>query len=741
MRRGWRAVVCMTAWALGLMAPAAAQQAASAGPPPGERPRIGLVLSGGGARGGAHLGVLKVLERLQVPLDVIVGTSAGSIIGAAYASGMSTTELERELRPLGTATLFRDVSRDDLPLRRKADDAQNHIGPELGLRADGLALPKGAVAGVAMEAVLRRLTAGQRDASFDRLPIPFRAVATDVTTAEMVVIGEGSLATAVRASMALPAIVNPVEINGRLLVDGGVSRNLPVDVARALGAEVVIAVDAGTPLHKREDLVSLLRVSDQMVRVLIANNVAQSRRELGPRDVLITPELGELSTADFDRMLDAAQAGEKAAEAAAGALAPHRLDDARYAALRERRRQGGASLTRVDEVRIEGTRRVNPEAVRVALATRVGQPFDPAVADHDMRRLYGWGDFEHVDYRLDRTPEGRHVFTARVNEKAWGPHYLRFGLTLSNDFSGNAFYNLLLTHRRPWLNALGAEWRNDLQIGQVDRVRTEWHQPLDTGQRLFAAAHAESRLEPFDLFAGGERIGRYRRRSTGVGADLGLTLGNSGELRAGLAHHRVSLSNNTGLIPGSLLIPSATVAGLSTSLRVDTQDSLRFPRAGYALDLQHFLSEPALGASQRYGKLDLALRGAWSRGAHTLRAAGSLMQPTGDDPLPDHELVSLGGFLRLSGYRQGEFLGRGARLGRLVYTYRVARPGLLDGVYAGVSAEAGRIDDALGGLSRQDTLHSHALLLAADTPLGPLYLAWGRASSSQRAVYLYLGMP
>ncbi|HSC01562.1 MAG TPA: patatin-like phospholipase family protein, partial [Burkholderiaceae bacterium] len=195
---------------------AAASEAAASSP----RPRIGLVLAGGGARGGAHLGVLKVLEELHVPIDIIVGTSAGSIVGAAYASGMPLADIEAEMKPLNTADLFRDRPREDVPMRRKADDQLNYIGPEVGVSLDGLRLPKGAVAGVALEGVLRRLTARQRDSNFDKLPIRFRAVATDVATSEMVVLDHGSLAQAIRASMAIPAVVNPVEIDGRLLVDG-----------------------------------------------------------------------------------------------------------------------------------------------------------------------------------------------------------------------------------------------------------------------------------------------------------------------------------------------------------------------------------------------------------------------------------------------------------------------------------------------------------------------------------------
>lgn len=705
------------------------------------RPRIGLVLSGGGARGGAHLGVLKVLQELQVPVDVVVGTSAGAIIGAAYASGMSLPEIEAEVRPLGTALLFHDVSRTDLPVRRKDDDAFNFIGPEVGINAAGLALPKGAVSGVSLEAVLRRLTARQHHERFDRLPIPFRAVATDVATAEMVVLDQGNLASAVRASMALPAIVNPVEISGRLLVDGGVSRNLPVDVARSLGAQVVIAVNIGTPMLQRQQLVSLLSVSDQMVRILTNKNVNQSLSELTPDDVLITPELGTLGTADFDRMLEAATAGEQAARAVAAQLQRYRIAPEAYAALQLQQHAGRLQYSpKVDEVRIVGVQRVNPDTVLGAMQLQAGQPFDAAKADADMKRIYSSGDFEHVSYHLVDRADGGHALVTDVTEKSWGPHYLRAGLGLASDFAGNSYFNLLLSHRQTWMNRLGGEWRNDLQIGRIDRLRSEWHQPLNAGQQLFANLHGEVRREPFDLYANGQRFSRFNREEFMLGADVGVALANTAELRTGLRRGRVRLGTDTGVISGKELIPTTDVGGYVARLRVDTLDSLRFPRNGVAMDLNYFLAHDSLGAKDSYAKVQLALQGAISSGPHSLRAAFFGAQPVSGDELPGYELVQLGGFLRLSGYRSGEFIGTKMAMGRIVYTRRIATPGLLDGVYLGVSAEAGRINEGPGAVA-QGTLRSNALFLAADTPLGPIYLAYGRAKSGHSATYLYLGLP
>lgn len=732
---------------LGLALPTAsqaqAQEAAAVAPADRPRPRIGLVLSGGGARGGAHIGVLKVLEELRVPVDVIVGTSAGAIVGAAYASGLPLPAIELEMKALNTAALFRDMARPEMPYRRKADDAANYLGPEFGIHRDGLALPKGAVAGVSLEAVMRRLTRRQSSTDFDRLPIPFRAVATDLATGDMIVLARGSLATAIRASMAIPGAVNPVEVDGRLLVDGGLTRNLPVDVARRMGADLIIAVNVGTPLLKREQITSILSVSEQMIGILTQVNVTQSLKELHPDDILITPQLDGLTSADFERLSEAALAGESAARAAAPRLASLGLGEADYVAAMLSRFPGDrARPVRIDEVRVTGTRRVNPEVVLSAMETQPGQPFDPAVIDADLKRIYGRGDFEGVNYSL--VEEGRRtVLVTEVTEKSWGPNYLRFGLGLSSDFKGNSYFNLLATHRWTWMNRLGAQWRNDAQIGRTDLLRSEWYQPLTDRQRVFVAARAEYVRDPFDVFdIEGRRLVRLRRVSYGIGLDLGTPFGTAGEARIGLHRGRVKLVEDTNLVAGTFPLPNADTGGWSASVVLDTLDNLRFPRNGYALDVKILAASPALGSTDRYTKASGALTLATSIGAHAFtlhaRAGGSLSD---DRELPDYELFSLGGFQQLSGYQTGQLQGREMAFGRLGYSYRLAGPSILDGAYVGASLELGRIGESAFGRTRTSQRRGASLYFAFDSPLGPVYLAYGHADAGQQAVYFFLGMP
>ncbi|MEO8486348.1 MAG: patatin-like phospholipase family protein [Betaproteobacteria bacterium] len=292
--------------------------------PPG-RPKVCLVLSGGGARGAAHIGVLKVLEEMRVPVDCIAGTSMGSLVGGAYASGMSLPEMEALIKTITTSLLFHESPpRQEETVRRKEDDRSVLFGLELGLRDGEFLLQKGVVSGIQLEAVLRRLSKIQGSPRFDDLPIPFRAVATDLVNGRAVVFDRGDLPRVMRASMSVPGAIAPAQIGDLLLVDGGLTNNLPVDVARAMGADIVIAVNLGTPLMKREQLGSVLGVTGQMIGILTEQNVRASLGMLRPTDILIEPALGNFSAADFDHLPSTVPIGEAATRAAAARLSPLR---------------------------------------------------------------------------------------------------------------------------------------------------------------------------------------------------------------------------------------------------------------------------------------------------------------------------------------------------------------------------------------------------------------------------------
>ena len=393
------AFIAAVAVAVAALLPATALAAPTdSTPAPGaRRPKICLVLSGGGARGAAHVGVLKVLEEYRVPIDCIAGTSMGALVGGAYATGMGVAEMEAINQGITVERLFKEKPpREELSPRRKADDYLNYVGPEIGTSSGRANLTKGVVTGVQLETVLRELSKVQGYRRFDDLPIPFRAVATDLVTGKAVVFSEGELANVMRASMSVPGAVAPAEFGGMMLVDGMLTSNLPVDAARAMGADILIVVNVGTPLLKREKLNSIVGVAGQMLSILTEQNVQASLASLKPTDILISPELGDFSTGDFDNLAKITPLGEAAARKVADQLARWSLPPADYAALRQRQQVAMApDLMPVDEIRFERLTRVNPQSAQAVLETTVGQPMAQSQIDADLRRLYGTGDFEH----------------------------------------------------------------------------------------------------------------------------------------------------------------------------------------------------------------------------------------------------------------------------------------------------------------------------------------------------------
>ncbi|HVO87756.1 MAG TPA: patatin-like phospholipase family protein [Casimicrobiaceae bacterium] len=701
------------------------------------------MLSGGGARGAAHIGVLKVIEELRVPIDCIAGTSMGSIVGAAYAGGMSIDEMQKAIGQISSRALFTEkLPRQEQAIRRKLDDRSILFGLELGLRDGDFHLPKGAITGVQLETVLRGLVKAEGYRRFDELPIRYRAVATDLVTGRAVVFDHGELANVMRASMSVPGVIAPAEIDGMILVDGGLTDNLPVDVARAMGADVVIAVNLGTPLMKRDELTSVLGVTAQMINILTEQNVRASLASLRPGDILIEPELGDFSAADFDDLPKTIPIGVAAARKVAERLAALSLPAEEYAALRHRQLttvvadQGQV----VDEIRFNKMAHVNPDAMQALVQTQPGQPIDQRKLDRDMLRLFGTGDFEHVNYRL-LEEAGRRVLNIDAVEKSWGPNYLRFGLGLGSDLQGDAFFNIAASYRRTWINSLGGEWRSDVQMGRTTRLYTELYQPLNVQGHWFVAPSAELERSSVDLFQGSQRIARYKVRNANGELDLGANLGPYGEVRLGYLGGAVNASLDTG--PDELAPPNDRISQGALVLRgvVDQLDNANFPRSGYAGTAHVFASRGSLGATDDYTKWDADFIGAYSIDRHTFHVALKGGGAIGSGDLPRYDLFQWGGFLQQSGYPLGALLGERLAFGRFVYTYKLLDRTFLDGVYAGVSLEAGHMGRPLVSGSPTGVLKSSAVFLGFDTLIGPLYIGYGRAADGNQSGYLYLGRP
>ena len=510
-------------------------------------PRIGLALSGGGARGLAHIGVLKVLEELRVPVHCITGTSMGSIVGGTYASGMPVADMEKFVGAADWNDIFRDKPpRAEVASQRKVDDYKTLFAPEYGVKDGGLALPKGVIAGVSIEAFFRELTSRSVDVKdFSRLPIPFRAVASDIETGDAVVLDHGSLPLAMRASMSVPGALAPVEIDGKLLVDGGIANNLPIDEARRLCADVVIAVNISTPPLKRKEITSAFSVTAQLLNFLGKATVDQQLRNLSERDVLIAPDLGDISAGSFERAKDAIRIGEEATRKMSDSLRRYSVPPEQYAALRAKQTLAARPLGTVDEIRFEGLQRTNPEVLRALVESKPGEPLTEEKVSADLRRIYGRGDFESIDYRIEQGPAGR-VMVISPREKDWGPDYLRFGLGLATDFQGENIFNVLVQYRRTWLNKLGGEWLTEAQVGQNGHLFTQFIQPVEERGRYFVAPYASIEQNSRGVFVGDNRVAEYQVQAGRVGLDAGAILGTWGEARVGALWKRVDAKVDTG---------------------------------------------------------------------------------------------------------------------------------------------------------------------------------------------------
>jgi len=707
-----------------------------------KRPKICLVLSGGGARGAAHVGVIKVLEEFRVPIDCIAGTSMGALVGGAYATGMPIPEMDQVIAGMSVEKLFKEQPpRHELSMRRKADDFLNYVGPEIGTSAGKANLTKGVVTGVQLETVLRELSKVQGYHRFDELPIPYRAVATDLVTGKAVIFSEGEIANVMRASMSVPGAVSPAEYGGMMLVDGMLTSNLPVETARAMGADIVIAVNVGTPLLKREQLNSILGVAGQMLSILTEQNVQASLASLKPTDILISPELGDFSTGDFNHLPDIVPLGEAAARRVADRLAQLSLPPAEYAALRKRQQVVMTpDLKPVDEIRFDNLASVNPLAAQAVMQTTVGQPIVQSQLDADMRRLYGTGDFEHVNYRILDEP-GKRVLAVEAVEKAWGPNYLRLGIGLSSDFSGETYFSLLAGHRMTWLNPLGAELRTDVQVGFDNFLRIEFYQPLNVKGTYFIAPRVEVEQERVNLYRGENRIAVYNVGTRTAALDLGVQFQQYGEFRLGIQGGRRIPRLDTG---PTLIDPSDVSykrGAVSASLALDRLDNADFPRQGWAAGAEVYNSITDLGADAAYTKWYAGGSVAHSFGESTVRFRVRGGGRIGSDPLPNYDQLSWGGFLKQSGYATGQLVGSEMQFGQMMYYRRIVRGGILDGAYGGLSFEVGNYGNPLVPGNASGVLKSIGAFVASDSPVGPAYLGYGQAADGSRSFYFYLGRP
>ncbi|NEX23306.1 BamA/TamA family outer membrane protein [Thiorhodococcus mannitoliphagus] len=714
-------------------------------------PRIGLVLSGGGARGSAHIGVLKVLEEMRIPVHVVVGTSMGSLVGGGFAAGLPAAELERRVTQANWDVLFNDnPPRKDWPVRRKEASANPTWDFSLGVRDGRVRLPNGAISGQQVQLFFNDLVKGVETVQrFDALPIPFRAVATNLENGQMHVFDSGPLPVAMRASMSVPGLFAPMEWQDQIYVDGGLVRNLPIDVAREMGVDVIIAVNLGSGYLPRDQLGTILGVTGQMIAILTEQNVQTSLKQIRPgRDILIVPDLGDITSGDFDRAPESIATGEKAARKVEAQLARFSLSEEAYARWKRERFGPGRPVKNVGEVRVAGLQLVNPKLFDGLVDAQADQPLDRERLVDDIEGLYGRGDFERISYRFEPQRDGDDLLIVDAIEKAWGPGYLGFGLGFSSDNKGDNRFGLRATYNQTWMNRLGGEWSSMLTFGNSPSLYTEFYQPLDLDRALFVAPYLDLSSTPDSVFLGDQRVARYNVSRVRLGMDVGTTL-NGVEVRTGAYYGHTGADLDTG--SPELNEDGLRDSGLRGRIVYDTLDSLGAPRSGLRLSLEAMSPLSAMGAEVDYTRAEVAAIAAHSFGLNTITGVMRGGTSFGAE-MPYYDQFPLGGFLKLSGYANEQFRGNDMAFAGLAYYRQIAAlpPPIGRGLYLGASLEAGWLSDGTVTnprdgldtiLSSEETRYGGSVFFGSDTWIGPAYLGIGLSATGESAFYVLIGVP
>lgn len=706
------------------------------------RPKVAVVLGGGGAHGVAHLGVLAELERQRVPIDLIIGTGFGGIIGGLYASGMPVEEISEFLFDTDWDDVFNpDTRRDDLSFRRKRDDADFLIKYSVGVKDGEAQLPTSLVPSDKLAQLLQAATANTKGIdSFDELPVPFRTVAMDLVTGEEVRLQSGALDRAMLATLSSPGTLPPVQIGGRSLITGSLVNNLPVDIAREWGADIVIVVDVGIYVRAAGDLGSIFSIVDQVGHLFQERNSQASILQLADSDILIQPDILPFNETDFGDSEKIVDAGARTVEKVASRFESIRLDEQRYAAIhadRIARRSLNPIISRID---LQNDSSVDDAVILALLSQQVDERLDGEALEKDLRKIYGIGVFSSVDFAL-RDQGEESVLELSTIENQTGNRFWRFGISLQDDFEGNSAYTGSASMTWTSLNSFGAEWRNVFRIGERQQVSTEFYQPLVRSGRYFASLGGGYTERNRNVFVGGEIFGQARIRETVGRLSVGRIFGNAAQVTVGVLRGSGSTRANIGSgIPSS----EYDIGGYVAAAAYDTYDNIYFPRKGTRASLSWVGQRESAGASFEVDVVSANLGTARSWGDGTLIAGFSIDSQLDDVPGAQN-LVATGGLFRLSGFQADELTGRHAAVGRTIY-YRKLRSnplrGFLDAtLFFGGSLELGNVWQNSGDASFSNSLLAGSLFLGADTFIGPVYFAGGYAQGGRSAVYLFVGRP
>jgi NTE family protein len=703
--------------------------------------RIGLVLAGGGALGMAHVGVLKVLEENRVPVAFVAGTSMGSIVGAAYATGQTVPEMERVLKESNWDEIFSDsVERQELPYRTKSGRNREIYGDtKLSVEDGKLLTPFGVVQGQRLLPVLQNLysNAPPAPADFNKFPIPLRVVAANIETGEAVVISRGDLPTAVRASMSVPGVFAPVEMDGRLLVDGGVVNNLPMDVVRDMGADRLIVVELNADLKKKEDLQNPLSTAGQIISLLLAQNSALQKKTLTRKDILIEPNLKGYSAVDFAKAAELIALGEEAARKAIPELKRLSVSEKEYEAYM-RQREAIAEQPVIEFLAVKTDKRGAEEALEKMAKIPEGQPLDRKLLDEKVEEIYNTGDYVSVRYDVVEK-DGKTGVVIDAKRKEWLDDYFRFGATLQDDFKGETNLTMGGAYRVNDLTSAGGWAQGEVNIGFSPKISGEFYQPLYEGSDYFVSPRFDLSRQTIYPMVNNEIVAEYQRSQALVGFGLGRQLGHIGEV---LAEYRAADANIERYI-GDPDLPDENyqIGEAAFSLTIDSVDNPDFPTTGTVIKSSYFNSSESLGASDDFNRAAISASQPFTRGRDTLLIGGDFGRTFGGDA-PVYRSLAWGGFFNFSGYTQNSILASDWGIARLNYYRRFSEVGsalLGMGFFAGGTLEYGTFTNASPAIESLTGIMAGSVFLGVDTPILPIYIGAGTAEQGERSLYFAVG--
>jgi NTE family protein len=706
------------------------------------RPQIGVALSGGGARGFAHIGVLEALEDLNIPIDYIAGTSMGSIIGGLYASGLTTQELRRAVEheiDWNRALNYTD-DRDLLSYREKQTQ-RRFFQLELGIDKKGFAAPAGFINGQELFMELKRLTRNINIDNFAKLPIPFKTVATDLNTAQPYLLERGELALALRASMAVPFAFAPVEIDGHLLADGGIVDNIPVDIVRKMGADIVIAIDISAPLETIESTSSFLTVAKQSLNVSLIQNALRSLKQA---DIVIAPEVKEFGVTDFYKGVDLMTKGYEAIMAKVALLRNLALSTEEYvqytAAKRAKIPYTTTTITPAF-IELTGNERTHSALLQGKLEGLKNQELRFEDIKQATKELMTLREFEQVTYQVVHNSQGETGLLFDIREKPWGPDYFRLGLNVSTSFDDTTDFLVLLRHEKLNVNRLGAEWVNEVEFGTGFSLFTEFYQPLDYHRHFFIAPHAKLEHRFIDAFQQQQSIAEYDLKGLQVGLDWGVNLGNRAVFRTGIIYDQA----NTGLRLGKIVTEPTNGDVQENSLAFqfgyDNLDARVFARNGMKLDLEGHIYSTNIGSDFNYQKIKLYTRQHFPVHRRATLVTELTLATVFDSEPPEYEGFSVGGFDLLAGYPQGDIGGNQAllfRLGGLFNPPGIPKFGSIDARLVGL-LHAGNAWDKYDDIHLADLRYGGLVGIVWETQFGNVLVGAGYTDGGNLRYNLSLG--